>query len=191
MTMNHVIDVLVGIVQETSEGWNGFMSLKFGIYLVEQRIITPEQFCGLVKIQQETTVSLANVAIRKNLLTIKQVANVLDELEETPSKTFEQVAMEKDLLDKADVAQLLQYQLESCTPIRTLVAECGLLTERQASVLYHHFDRNPSSAPASQPAPPATAPQTPTTHAPTKSARPPRPKFRSRPVIVHPYSTTQ
>ena len=54
------------------------MSLNFGIYLVEQRIITPEQFCGLVKIQQEALPSLANVAIRKNMLTIKQVAMILD-----------------------------------------------------------------------------------------------------------------
>jgi hypothetical protein len=50
------------------------MSLKFGIYLVEQRIISPEQFCGLVKIQQEATMSLATIALRKNILTIKQVA---------------------------------------------------------------------------------------------------------------------
>ncbi len=166
------------------------MSLKFGIYLVEQRIITPEQFCGLVKIQQDTMVSLANLAIRKNLLTIRQVAMILDELETAPSKTFQQIALEMDVLDEADAAQLAQYQLESCTPMRTLVSECGLLTERQAAVLYHHFDRNPNVIPTDRTVQPATAPHAPA-HAPETSARPPRPKFRSRPVIVHPYSTTQ
>jgi hypothetical protein len=169
------------------------MSLKFGIYLVEQRIITPEQFCGLVKIQQETMVSLANLAIQKNLLTIRQVATILDELEANPTKTFQQIAIEKDLLDEADAAQLVQYQLESCTSIRTLVAECGLLTERQASVLYHHFDRTPATATSHRPA--AAAKPAPTANMPArgseKTASPPRPKFRSRPVIVHPYSTTQ
>ena len=54
------------------------MSLKFGIYLVEQRIVTPEQFCGLVKIQQESTRSLASLAIANNFLTMKQVSRVLD-----------------------------------------------------------------------------------------------------------------
>lgn len=166
------------------------MSLKFGIYLVEQRIITPEQFCGLVKIQQETQVSLANVALRKNLLSIKQVATILDEIEAAPTKSFQQIAVENDLLDKADAAQLIQYQQESCTPLRSLIIECGLLTDRQASVLYHHFDRNPIPAPTQQPSNPIPAPKAPAT-APPRAIRPPRPKFRSRPVIVHPYTTNQ
>ena len=55
------------------------MSLKFGIYLVEQRIISPEQFCGLVKIQQESTRSVASLAIAQNCLTMKQVSRILDE----------------------------------------------------------------------------------------------------------------
>ncbi len=191
--MNNTTGVGEGIVDATTDGWNGYMSLKFGIYLVEQRIITPEQFCGLVKIQQETTVSLANLAIKKNLLTIRQVATILDELEATPAKTFQQIAMEMDLLDEADAALLLQYQMESCTPIRTLVSECGLLTERQASVLHNHFERTATNSPVHAPIPPAQPTADP--HAPADASRrtasPPRPKFRSRPVIVHPYSTTQ
>lgn len=168
------------------------MSLKFGIYLVEQRIITPEQFCGLVKIQQETMLSIANVAIRKNLLTIRQVATILDQLEACPAKTFQQIALEEDLLDEADATQLVQYQLESCTPMRTLVSECGLLTDRQASALYRHFDRNPNTLPAIPqvpPAPPVSSPPAPF-HGSESASTPRRPKFRSRPVIVHPYSTT-
>ena len=57
------------------------MSLKFGIYLVEQRVISAEQFCGLVKIQQETSHTMATIALRKNLMTIKQVDNVLDQMD--------------------------------------------------------------------------------------------------------------
>ena len=58
------------------------MSLKFGIYLVEQRIMSPEQFCGLVKIQQESIRSTASLAIAHNYLTMKQVSRVLDEIGE-------------------------------------------------------------------------------------------------------------
>lgn len=155
------------------------MSLKFGIYLVEQRIISPEQFCGLVKIQQETTMSLANLALRKNMLTIKQVANILDEMEASPNKTFEQIAVEMDVLDQADASQLLRFQQTSCAPIRKLVSECGLLTERQSAVLYNHFERTPTAVP--QPAP---APRTPIQSSPRV------PKYKSRPVIMRPYSTT-
>lgn len=178
------------------------MSLKFGIYLVEQRIISPEQFCGLVKIQQETTMSLANVALRKNMMTIKQVAEVLDVLEAKPSKTFQQVAVEKDLIENTEAVQLLQYQNETCTSIRKLVVECGLLTDRQASVLFHHFERNPiatsatpaktaTSLPAETPTPQPIAPAPKPVQSRPFQARPRRPKFRSRPVIVHPYTTNQ
>ena len=74
------------------------MSLKFGIYLVEQRIISPEQFCGLVKIQQESAKSMATLALRKNMMTIKQVARVLDIQEATPTKLFSQIVVDEDIL---------------------------------------------------------------------------------------------
>ncbi len=117
------------------------MSLNFGIYLVEQRIITPEQFCGLVKIQQEALPSLANVAIRKNMLTIKQVAMILDVQESQPEKSFTEIAVENDLLDQPDVDQLLREQQRSALTIRQLLVECELLTQRQVDVLYKHYLR--------------------------------------------------
>ncbi len=117
------------------------MSLKFGVYLVEQRIISPEQFCGLVKIQQEALASLATVAIRKNMMTIKQVANVLDEQELTPGKSFIQIAIESDFLDRADAQQLFHEQQHTSPTIRKLVQECGLLTERQTVVLFQHYQK--------------------------------------------------
>ena len=73
------------------------MSLKFGIYLVEQRVISAEQFCGLVKIQQESAQTMATIALRKNLMTIKQVNFVLDQMESKPGMNFEDMAFEKGL----------------------------------------------------------------------------------------------
>jgi hypothetical protein len=140
-----------------------------------------------VKIQQETTMSLANIALRKNMLTIKQVAQILDELEAAPHKSFEQVAVEFDFLDNADAAQLLRFQQISSTPIRKLVSECGLLTERQAAVLFNHFERAPidatQSSQGSTPRTPAEEPQQP-------HSRPRMPKYKSRPIIMKPYTTT-
>lgn len=186
------------------------MSLKFGIYLVEQRIISPEQFCGLVKIQQEASPSIATIAIRKNILTIKQVSSILDVAEVQPNKSFIKIAMELDLIDRADADQLLHEQQMLCPSIRKLVVECGLLTQRQTSVLFLHFERNgtkqvvpakekshetqsnqetttaptpaetPTPAPQPAPAPVAT---------PVESLNRPRePKFRQRPIIVRQYT---
>ncbi|MEM9942565.1 MAG: hypothetical protein AAF939_13460 [Planctomycetota bacterium] len=194
------------------------MSLKFGIFLVEQRIISPEQFCGLVKIQQEASPSVATIALRKNALTIKQVAEILDASEANPEKSFLNIAMEKDFLDRADADQLLHEQQLSCPTIRKLLVECGLLTQRQASVLLLHFERNgdkpifqdqglhqeveqPQAVVRTEPqqkaAPKAPKISTIQPAAPTDDAnqsggtsqqKPRQPKFRQRPVVVRQYT---
>ena len=164
------------------------MSLKFGIYLVEQRLISPEQFCGLVKIQQEALATLATMAIRKNMLTIKQVAIVLDQQELTPAKSFVQIAVEMDFLDREDAKQLLHDQQSSAPTIRKLAQECGLLTERQCNVLFQHYQKvgsrpmvNPEFA---QPA--MSESETQPTFATTG---PKSPKFKQKPVIVSQYTS--
>ena len=174
------------------------MSLKFGIYLVEQRIISPEQFCGLVKIQQEALATLATVAIRKNMMTIKQVATVLDQQELTPAKSFIQIAIESDFLDRPDAEQLMLDQQHSAPTIRQLVKECGLLSEQQSNVLFQHYQRigtrpigtsekQIENIPAGQPiTKPAIQPTTP--------GKPVRgnlkaPKFKQKPVIVSQYTS--
>ena len=162
------------------------MSLKFGIYLVEQRIVTTEQFCGLVKIQQESTRALPTLALQKSLMTIRQVANVLEAIEKSPDKDFQRLAIEMGYLHAKEAEYLLQVQQSTAETIRALAVECGLLTERQASVLYLHFQKNISKkkptaeAPAAsqQPAQPnALEPREPT-------SRPKQPNFRRRPMII-------
>ena len=153
------------------------MSLKFGIYLVEQRIVSPEQFCGLVKIQQEATMSLATIAIRKNFLTIKQVSRVLDLMEGSPTQTFLQVAIDEDLIDASDADMMLHEQQMSCPPLQKLLVECGLLTQRQTEVLFHHFGKQ--SMQKSKPVSPV-AEKTPK----ASKVGPRQPKFTQRPATV-------
>lgn len=166
------------------------MSLKFGIYLVEQRIISPEQFCGLVKIQQEATMSFATIAIRKNMLTIKQVAMILDKVESNIDKSFLQTAMEMDLIDQADAEEMWHMQQASTPTIRRLVIECGLLTQRQTAVLHMHYEKNGASgfsqaAPIKKPNPKSSAPQE------TSMANPAvrKPKFQSHSIQATQAST--
>ena len=155
------------------------MSLKFGVYLVEQRIVTPEQFCGLVKIQQEATKTLASLAVSQNFLTIRTVTRILEIQEVNPHKTFCQIAVEEQLLDRTDADLLLQAQQKSGASIRRLVVECGLLTERQCAVLFLHFGRR--NGKTNQRKRTATPAKTAPTHTPVK---PRTPKFKQRPVIV-------
>jgi len=118
------------------------MSLKFGIYLVEQRVISAEQFCGLVKIQQESSHTMATIALRKNIMTIKQVNHLHDQMETSPDIKFEDLAFEKGMIDSADLNVMLQSKEVSCPPIRQLLVECGLLTQHQAKVLFEHYEKN-------------------------------------------------
>jgi hypothetical protein len=174
------------------------MSLKFGIYLVEQRIISPEQFCGLVKIQQESATSLATIAIRKNMMSIRQVAAVLDIQESSPTKSFVSIAIENDFLDHVDADQLLRAQQTACPSIRRLVVECGLLTERQSMVLFQHFQKigarpvygtgDPTPTPDANK--PSVARPGKTTETVPPHAGPRPPKFQQRPLIVHSHTKT-
>ena len=164
------------------------MSLKFGIYLVEQRIVTPEQFCGLIKIQQESTRALPTIALQKNLMTIRQVANVLEAINGAQGKAFQQVAIEMKYLHPKEADYIMQVQQNTAETIRALAVECGLLTERQAAVLFLHFQNTVSKqiAPAQ---PKAAGPQikevaSPATPAKPETARPKQPNFRRRPVII-------
>lgn len=120
------------------------MSLKFGIYLVEQRIISPEQFCGLIKIQEESMMTLATIALRKNLMTIKQVDAVLSMAELERSSSFIRLAQEKGMIDQQDANTLRKAQEETTPNIRTLLVECGLLTKHQCTVLFGHYQKNGS-----------------------------------------------
>lgn len=152
------------------------MSLKFGLYLVEQGIITCDQFCGLVKIQQESNSSLGTLSIQKNIMTIKQVATVLEQQEVKPDATFIDIALENDFIEKADAKQLLELEQLNRPTIRQIIAKVGLMTERQVNALFSHFEK---MAARKIPTPPAPTQEP----APTQ-AKPPHPKFKQRPVIV-------
>lgn len=162
------------------------MSLKFGIYLVEQRIISPEQFCGLVKIQQDSASSLATMAIRRNFMTIKQVARVLTAIEVNPTLSFLETAVKERILDQADCNRLLHEQLNSCPTIRKLLVECGLLTQHQTEVLHKHFEKLMAAGLKSQ-LPTETPVEAPHT-SPEVQFTPPQPKFVQRPAATKAYS---
>jgi len=165
------------------------MSLKFGIYLVEQRVISAEQFCGLVKIQQESSHTMATIALRKNLMTIKQVNYLLDLMENRADIKFEELALEKGMIDAADMSVMQKSKEISCPPIRQLLVECGLLTQHQTQVLFEHFEKHGytsvqhQTATAAMPKPNIGKTLTPTAAGKPASAMP-QPKFQQRRPVI-------
>jgi hypothetical protein len=129
------------------------------------------------------------VAIRKNLLTIKQVARILTLMELEPAKNFVDTALDEKLLDKSDSERLIHEHLLSSPSIKKLVVECGLLTEHQAGVLHLHFEKQMAQGLKSQ-LPITTAPgETRQKEDVATPFTPPQPKFVQRPVVSKAFSS--
>jgi hypothetical protein len=129
-------------------------------------------------------------------MTIRQVADVLDVIAETPQREFQTVATEMGYLHPKEADYLLQIQQTTAETIRSLAVECGLLTERQAAVLFLHFQKTQLKKQATSPTTAATPTVTEskteteitvgseTGQTTASPSRPKRPNFRRRPVII-------
>ena len=138
--------------------------------------------------------SLETVAIRRNLMTIKQVARFLTLQEAEPDSSFLETAIQEKLIDKADSERLLHEQQASSPSLPKLLIECGLLTQRQTEVLFNHFEKQMATGLKSQlPAVDSAAESISNAdevQAPTvPSFSPPQPKFSQRPAATKVFNT--
>ena len=134
--------------------------------------------------------TLASIAVRKNALTIRQVSTILDLHDEHPEKLFGDIALELELIDRAQLNRLLHAQQATCPSIRQLLIECGLLTARQTRVLFTHFEKNIArmvgEAARTRPVGETAAPTPEQNVEPSgsESFTPRQPKFNSRPAAT-------
>jgi len=152
------------------------MSIKFGLFLVEQGIISCDQFCGLLKIQQMAAPSPASVAIRRNLMTVKQVGQILGLIELTPELDFIEAGKRLGIIGATDQQRLEQEQQLLLPTIPFLLVECGLLRANQVETLTRSFEKAQAKEvlSVSAPAPQAsieTIDRAPATSAPPRSAQ--------------------
>jgi hypothetical protein len=117
------------------------MSIKFGLFLVEQGIISCDQFCGLLKIQQMAAPSPASVAIRRNLMTVKQVGQILGLIELNPELDFVEAGKRLGIIGSTEQQRLEQEQQLLLPTIPFLLVECGLLRANQVETLTRSFEK--------------------------------------------------
>jgi hypothetical protein len=116
------------------------MSLQFGLYLIEQGVITCDQFCGLVGIQQQMIPAPSTVALQRDLLTIRQVARVYDELEKNRGISFLTASVELQYLTKQQ-AQMIEKLSELLGPsFDDMLVECRVMTRKQTDRLRTQFE---------------------------------------------------
>ncbi|MBX3418612.1 MAG: hypothetical protein KF851_13490 [Pirellulaceae bacterium] len=153
------------------------MCLNFGLYLVEQGILTCDQFCGLVRLQQALLPSPAAIALRKNLMSIQSVAKVYSVIESQGHGNFLAIAKGLRLLG-SDQAEAIERLRRIWAPsIESLLVDCQVLTQQQVDHLKARFEGVTGKLPVKDSREISGSAQNPA------HERVPAPKFKTRPVI--------
>ncbi len=96
--------------------------MLFGVYLVRQKIISPETFVEALERIERSRPALGELALSTGRLTMKQVFQVLG----TQSKNgepFGRIAVRLGYLTKQDLAELLLMQTDHATPLRQVLLD--------------------------------------------------------------------
>lgn len=160
------------------------MFQTFGEYLVQQGILSSNHYRHLLDQQSQAVLPVGTFAIRRNMMTIKQVALVLEYLETNPQRKFLDVAQQFDFLDAADADQLRRELEQQAPGLDQVLIAMQTMTEQQAAVLRQHYQRLQNDAAAVGSGTEAAKPATPTETASSAAGKPPAPKFRQRPIQV-------
>ncbi len=161
------------------------MFQTFGEYLVLQGILSSDHYRKLIDELSQAILPIGTLAIQRNMMTIKQVASVLEYLETNPRRKFLEVAQQFDYLDAADADQLCREQERLVPGLDHVLVAMQTMTEQQAAVLRQHFLRLQNDAATVMPSKVAVVPAAQVPVASENTAgKPPAPKFRQRPIQV-------
>jgi hypothetical protein len=163
------------------------MSLRFGLFLVEQGIISCDQFCGLLKVQQQSVPPISSIAVQQNILTIRQIAHVYQLMEQFSSTDFLNTAIKVGILNQPQIQKLRTAQQQAVPSLKQLIVDCELMTQPQLELLSRHFDKmeaSPLALAATATAKPVaeSSPSTPSTTG--RHSQPPQPKFKTHNYVA-------
>lgn len=101
--------------------------MHFGIYLVENGVISCEEFYEALKFQLNTRPQLGALALERRKLTMRQVFTVLRSQCDSPSEFFGELAVKAGLLTSNELAQLVFEQMTRSKPLGEVLVELGIL----------------------------------------------------------------
>ena len=107
--------------------------MRFGVFLVEQGVVSAEQLFEAVSRQVQDRVSLGQLAMESAHLTKIHVLHILS-IQSKQQKMFGQIALELGYLDKATLADLLLAQDERLQPISNILVAMGAVTRSQMDI---------------------------------------------------------
>lgn len=118
-----------------------FLNL-FGDYLIDEGIITSEQFDKIKDTQSKTRVKLGLIAVSEKMLTDKQ-ADEINRKQAIMDKRFGDIAVELGYLTGEQVSKLLDLQGNAYMRFCQTASDLGILTLDQVeSALDDYFEKN-------------------------------------------------
>lgn len=115
-------------------------SQLFGNYLLDQKVITPEDYQEVIEKQLSVRVKLGTIAVAEGLLTEEQV-EALNKLQMQVDRRFGDLAVERGLLTGEQVQQLLKKQGNPYMQFLQVLLESGKIDVPQMDAQLKAFQR--------------------------------------------------
>lgn len=115
--------------------------LEFGKFLVNRKIVDEEAILDALNYQRNETIPIGKVALKEDMLTMKQVLEILNVQSNKTNETkrFGEIAVELGYLKEKDIDYLLELQIKLRSPIGVILVELkkiSLITLEQELTRY-------------------------------------------------------
>jgi hypothetical protein len=115
--------------------------MQFAMYLVDNGVLSCEEYYEASKLQQHSRPQLGALAIEARRLTVKQVFAVLSLQCDEPNTRFGELAVRLGYLTDDDISHLLAEQERRATPLLDVLVENDFLSAELAEQHYAEYRR--------------------------------------------------
>jgi hypothetical protein len=115
--------------------------MQFAMYLVDNGVISCDEFFEAMKLQMKTRPQLGALAIETRKLTCRQVFSILRAQCEEPNTLFGEIAVRLGYLNEKDLNQLLAEQAARATPLVEVLVENDILSPEACEFHYAEYRR--------------------------------------------------
>lgn len=113
--------------------------MQFAMYLVDNGVITCDEFYEALKLQVKSRPKLGALAIKSRMLTCRQVFQVLEAQCDEPLEFFGELARRMGFITEKDFAHLLGEQEAMTQSLRDVLVQHGFISDAQADWYYNEY----------------------------------------------------
>jgi len=99
--------------------------MQFGLYLVDQGMITANQFVKALEAQLASRPLIGSLAIKSRKLSVKQVFSILHLQADMPKEMFGEIAVQNGFMTQDDLSGLLYNQTQQGDSMALILVELG------------------------------------------------------------------